>query len=248
MMNYETKRKLRLLGIGEFIDAVEMQEGDPSYMDLPFEDRFQQLVDTVYQDKYDARVAKLIKSAKFRLPQADIHDIFYHEKRSLERRVINELRTCQFVDAHQSVILQGYPSSGKTYLACALGKEACRKNYTTRYIRVSDLLNLAAERSHIPGGKGKLLTKYSNYKVLILDEWLTANDISNEERDFLFELSERRYDTTSTIFCTLCKPEEWVKRLGGGTYAESIAERYRFNSIQVETGRMNMREVFALHN
>lgn len=40
MMNYETKRKLRLLGIGEFIDAVEMQEGDPSYMDLPFEDRF----------------------------------------------------------------------------------------------------------------------------------------------------------------------------------------------------------------
>lgn len=248
MMNNDTNRKLRLLGIGEFIDAIKVQEDDPLYMDMPFEERFQQLVDTVYQDKYNARVTKLIKSAKFRLPQADIHSVFYHEKRPVDRRVINELGTCRFVEMNRSVILQGYPSSGKTYLACAIGKEACRKNYTTRYIRVSDLLNQAAERSLIPGGKEKLLKKYSNYKVLILDEWLTANDISNEERDFLFELSERRYDTTSTIFCTLCKPEEWVKRLGGGTYAESIAERYRFNSIQVETGRMNMREVFALHN
>lgn len=244
-MNAETKRKLRLMNIGEFIDAVEMQSDDPATMDLPFEERFQQLVDTVYQEKYDTRVIKLIKSAKLRLPQADIHDVYYHEKRAVDRRVVNELATCRFVDTHRSVILQGYPSSGKTYLACAIGKEACRKNYTTRYIRVSDLLNLAAERSLIPGGRNKLLTKYSNYKVLILDEWLTANDISTEELNFLFELFERRYDTTSTIFCTLCKPEEWVRNLGGGKYAESIYERYRYNSIQVETGRMNMRELFA---
>ena len=82
--------------------------------------------------------------------------------------------------------------------------------------------------------------------MLILDEWLTGDDMSKEELSFLFELSERRFDCTSTIFCSLSHKEEWVKRLGGGRFAESIAERYRYNTTVVETGQMNMREVFDL--
>lgn len=248
MLNDDTRRKLRQLNIGEFIEAVELQEQDPQTMALPFEQRFQQLTDSVYQQKYDAKVRKLIKSAKFRLPQADIHGVFYHEKRPVDRNVINELGTCRFVEDNRSVILQGYQSSGKTYLACALGKEACRRRYTTRYIRESDLLSEFDEKSLLTGGTKKLLAKYSNFKVLIIDEWLTGDERSKEELAFLFELSERRFDCTSTIFCSLSSKEEWVKRLGGGRYAESIAERYRYNTTVVETGRMNMREVFDLRN
>ena len=62
---------------------------------------------------------------------------------------------------------------------------------------------------------------------------------------FLFELSERRFDKASTIFCTLYKKEEWVPRLGRGTFAESIYERYAaHDSIIVDTGDMNMRAIF----
>ena len=62
---------------------------------------------------------------------------------------------------------------------------------------------------------------------------------------FLFELSERRFDKHSTIFCTLYKKEEWVPRLGRGTFAESIYERYAaHDSIIVDTGDMNMRAIF----
>ena len=246
MLNDETRRKLRQMNIGENIEAIELQEQDPQTMALPFEQRFQQLTDSVDQQKYDTKVRKLIKSAKFRLPQADIHDAFYHEKRSVNRNVINELGACRFVEDNRSVILQEYTSSGKTYLACALGKEACHRHYTTRYIRESDLLSEFDDKSLLPGGAKKLLMKYSNFRVLILDEWLTGDDMSKEELSFLFELSERRFDCTSTIFCSLSHKEEWVKRLGGGRFAESIAERYRYNTTVVETVQMNMREVFDL--
>ena len=62
---------------------------------------------------------------------------------------------------------------------------------------------------------------------------------------FLFELSELRYDSTSTIFCTLYKQEDWLMRLGGGARAESIIERYSHNVIRIEIGDENMRDIFG---
>lgn len=244
MINEETKRKLRLMNIGEFIDVTEAQEQDVQAMALPFDDRFQMMVDSVYQQKYNDKVRGLIKRAHLRLPKADIHDVFYHEKRSLNRGVIEGLATGKYIEECQSIVLQGYTSTGKTFLGCALAKEACRQLYRSMYIRVPDLLNEYADKSLLPGGKEKILRKYSGFKVLVLDEWL-LNDLSKEEIEFLFELSERRYDISSTIFCTLYRTEDWIKRLGSGAYAESIVERYEHNSIRIETGSMNMRDIFS---
>lgn len=55
----------------------------------------------------------------------------------------------------------------------------------------------------------------------------------------------RRFDSTSTIFCTLYKRKDWVKRLRSGTYAESIVERFAHNTIWVETGDVNMRQYLS---
>ena len=244
MINEETRRKLRLMNIGEFIDASEAQEQDVQALALSFDDRFQMMVDSVYQQKYNDRVRGLIKRAHLRLPKADIHDVFYHEKRSLNRGVIEGLATGKYIDECQSIVLQGYTSTGKTFLGCALAKEACRQLHRSMYIRVPDLLTEYADKSLLPGGKEKVLRKYSGFKVLVLDEWL-LNDLSKEEIEFLFELSERRYDISSTIFCTLYRTEDWIKRLGSGAYAESIVERYEHNSIRIETGSMNMRDIFS---
>lgn len=244
MINEETKRKLRLMNIGEFIEASEEQEQDVNALALSFDDRFQMMVDRVYQQKYNDKVHNLIKRAHLRLPKADIHNVFYHEKRTLSRGIIDELATGKYIDENQSIILQGYTSTGKTYLGCALAKEACRQLHRTRYIRVPDMLTEYADKSLLPGGKEKVLRKYSGFKVLVLDEWL-LNDLSKEEIEFLFELSERRYDISSTIFCTLYRTEDWIKRLGSGAYAESIVERYEHNSIRIETGSMNMRDIFS---
>ena len=228
MINEETKRKLRLMNIGEFIEASEEQEQDVNALALSFDDRFQMMVDRVYQQKYNDKVHNLIKRAHLRLPKADIHNVFYHEKRTLSRGVIDELATGKYIDENQSIILQGYTSTGKTYLGCALAKEACRQLHRTRYIRVPDMLTEYADKSLLPGGKEKVLRKYSGFKVLVLDEWLLS-DLSKDEIEFLFELFERRFDISSTIFCTLYRTEDWQKRLGSGAYAESIVERYEHN-------------------
>ena len=240
MLDHETKRKLRLMNVGEFIDAIELQEGDPAAIGLTFDERFRMATDRAYQQKYNADVARLIKNAKLRLPKADVHDVFYHPDRAINRGVINELATCRYIEEHKSVVIQGYTSTGKTYLGCALAKEACRHQYKTKYIRTPDLLSEFNEKSVEIGGKEKVLKKYAAFRVLVLDEWL-IKDLSKAELEFLFELSERRFDCTSNIFCTLYRKVDWVRRLGKGTYAESISERYDHTTITIETGDMNMR-------
>ena len=114
MLNDETRRKLRILNVGEFIEELEIQQQDPQTLALPFDDRFQLLTDGVYQRKYNDKVRRLIKNAKFRLPKADIHDILYIDKRPLNRGIIADLASCRFVDDCRSIVFQGYPSSGKT--------------------------------------------------------------------------------------------------------------------------------------
>lgn len=244
MLNDETKRKLRQMNIGEFIDAIDLQDRDTRTMGLSFDERLQELVDSVYQEKYNNRVQRLVKSAKFRIPTADVRDILYCPGRMLNRNLMNELATCRFVQDYQSIIIQGYSSSGKSYLGCALGKEACRQSYRTKYIRLPDLLVEYDDASVIKDGTKKLLRKYASFRVLIMDEWLIA-DLSADELRFLFELSERRYDTSSTIFCTLYRKEDWLDRLGESALSESIVERYSYNSICLETGEMNMRKFLS---
>jgi DNA replication protein DnaC len=155
-----------------------------------------------------------------------------------------ELGTCEFMEKYKNIVFQGFTGSGKTYLACAIGKQACKQQYRTRYIRIPDLLMEYDEYRLIPTGTQKLLKKYSAYHLLILDEWL-LEETSNDERYFLFELIERRYGAASTIFCTQFRKEDWHGRLGGGTQADAIMDRIVHDAINIDTGTLNMREYYS---
>jgi len=245
MMNDETKRKLRELNLGEIITAIEIQKQDISYTSLPFDDRIQRMVDYLYQEKYNSKVQRLIKLSKFRLNKAAVNDIYYIE-RGIDRQAIQELSTGQFLGTFSNIIFQGFTGSGKTFFACAMGKQACKQGIRTRYIRIPDLLIERDEATLKSQGIVKLLKKYGTYGLLILDEWL-LNDLSEEEQHFLFELMERRHDGTSTIFCTQYRKEGWHARLGGGVHADAIMDRIVHNAVWIETGSMNMREFYSNH-
>lgn len=243
VINEETRRKLREMNFGEAVTGLEMQQKDPATVSLTFDERIQELVDYIYQEKYNGRIQRLIRAAKLRFPQADMQGVIY-DRRGLDRRLLGELAGCQYVGMHQSIILQGFTGSGKTYLACALGKQACLNQIRVRYIRLPDLLMEYGDAAVMAGKQKKLIDHYSRIPLLIIDEWLVS-DISDSELHFLFELMERRSDAASTIFCTQYRKDDWVKRLGEGVQAEAIVDRYAYTAYWIETGSMNMREYCA---
>ena len=243
MIHDETKRKLRELNLSELITAIEEQQSDIHCSVLPFDERMQRLVDYLYQEKYNDKVKRLIRMSKFRLPKADVRDIYY-TGRGLDKTALQELSTCQFIGSSANIILQGFTGSGKTYIACALGKQACKQRIRTFYVRLPKLLMEYDEASLTVKGIEKLLRKYSSYGLLILDEWLMG-DVSEAEQHFIFELVESRHDSSSTVFCTQYRREDWHARLGGGVHADAIMDRIVHNAAWLETGTMNMREFYA---
>ncbi|MDO5399235.1 MAG: ATP-binding protein [bacterium] len=214
MLNNETRRKLLELGLPEMVAAIDIQNGDSNYAGLSFDERIGYITDYVYQEKFNQRVTRLIKQSKFRVA-ADVKSIDYSD-RGFTRDDILRISDCSFINKHTSVIIHGPTGSGKTYLGCAIGKEACKQRIKTRYIRMPDLIMEYDEFANITHGK-----------------------------QFLFELIERRYDNTATIFCTQYPKKDWHSRLGGGIHADSIMDRIVHNSTWIFTGTKNMREATA---
>ena len=140
----------------------------------------------------------------------------------------------------------------KTYMACAFGMEACKQYFNTRYVRLPDLL-IDLEMARSDGTYKKVMAKYANPLVLILDEWLLLKPTEAEQRD-IFELLHRRRKKSSTIFCSQYERSEWYDQLGGDAspLADAIIDRiahdsYVINitSIDPEKDR-SMREVYGL--
>lgn len=242
MITDELRRKLKDLGLDEMLKALEIQSQQPSYESLPFEERLRMLVDYTYQEKYAKRVERQIKQAKLCFPQAEVDDIYY-ENRYLDRQNIQSIASCQFMQNNTNLIVEGLSGTGKSYLACAIGKEACRHGYQTFYIRIPDLLQLYDEAAALSATNVlKLLKKYESFSLLILDEWL-MDELTQQQISVLYELIERRYTDTSMVFCTQYPLEDWPARLGGDAYADSIIDRIIHNSIQLYAGDINMREI-----
>ena len=188
-----------------------------------------------------SKVDGLIRRAGLRYPTADLRRIDLVEERGLDRGVIAQLATCSFIERSHNVVFQGFTGSGKSYLGCALAKQACLHRIRAHYIRMPDL----AEAWHLardkPQGQMKFLRKYAAFTLLVVDEWL-LDPPDESMRSMLLELLERRYDTTSTVFCTQYAKKDWHQRLGGGVHADAIMDRIVHNTIWIDTGNHNMRE------
>ena len=139
-MNTETKRKLNAMLMHDFITAIEAQEANQSmYLPMSFDDRFNAIIDDVYQQRHNEKIQRRIKIAKLRYPEASIANIDF-KSRSLDEGFIKQLGTMRFIDSATNIIIQGFTGSGKTYLSCALAKEACKKDIKTYTIRLPELL------------------------------------------------------------------------------------------------------------
>lgn len=243
MISDESKRKLRELGMDDLVEVLTEQEQNEAYTSLPFSERLDMTVDNFYTRKNAARAKRLLSSAKLRYPAADVATMYY-EGRDLNRNQILELSTCEYFRTNQNIIINGFTGSGKSYVACALGKAACRHLHRTRYYRMPEMMELLNLAGQTGGSISRIVTRLSNYHLLIVDEWLLDTP-SETEQKYLLEIFEKRYDLWPTIFCTQYKISEWHPRLGGGVLADAIMDRIVHNAIVVSSGKYNMREFMA---
>lgn len=252
MTDQATIDKLIEMRLTTMADAFRSQTADPSMKGIPFEDRFGLLVDVEYSSRKNNRLKRLIHNAEFDQPSVSIADIDYTSRRKLNKSMINWLAGCEYITDSRNIFIIGATGSGKSYLTCAFGMEACKRYYNTKYVRLPDLL-LDLKTARENNCYRKTMAKYANPILLILDEWLLIKPTEEEEKD-IFELLHRRRKRSSTIFCSQYQRDGWYEQLGGDAspLADAILDRivhdaYMIDIIPVDPSKdISMREVYGL--
>ena len=252
MTTQSTIDKLIEMRLSSMAEAFIAQRDDPKMKDVSFEDRLGMLVDIEYANRKSNSLKRLIRNAGFDQPEAYIGDIDYTSGRKLNRDLIKRLATCEYITEYRNIFITGATGSGKTYMACALGLEACKRRYTTKYVRLPDLL-MELEEARNNGTYVKVQKKYANPLVLIINEWLLMKPRETEQHDIL-ELLHHRRKKSSTIFCSQYDDAGWYDQLGGDSspLAEAILDRIKYDAYKINIVPINpesyrsMREVYGL--
>ena len=222
--------------------AEYLRQRETPVMDsLGFDERIGMMVDAEWRAREDNRIARLLRGANLRLTNACFADIDYRPNRKLNRESIARLSDFAWVKEHRNLIFTGATGTGKTWLACAFGTEACRMGLKVAFYRVSRLLGEMAAAVEL-GTLGKLLTKLKRNDILILDDWGLAR-LTPREGQFLLEIFEDRYNECATIISAQLPVAKWYDLFEDATCADAALDRIIHNAHRLELHGPSMRAV-----
>jgi DNA replication protein DnaC len=231
MLNDPTYQKLRSLNLPAFAAAWVEQQGRTDLQTLSFDERLGLLVDAEWLARENKRLARYLAEAKLRITGACVEDIDFAARRELDRTQIRQLASCRWIAEHQNVLITGATGTGKTYVACALAQQACRKGHRAVYRRASrlfDELNLA----RADGTYARVIERFARLDVLVVDDWglVPAKDA---ERHDLLEILEERHGSRSTVIASQLPPAQWHHHLADPTVADAILDRLVHNAHRI---------------
>jgi DNA replication protein DnaC len=241
MLNEQTLDKLYLMKLLAMAEGFKEQLQQPSSHDLSFDERFGMLVDRQWIWKENKRLKQLLKEAKLKL-QASVEDIDYKTPRGIEKSVMMNLISCNWIRNHQNLLISGPTGVGKTFLACALAQKACREGFRTLYLRSPQFFyQIALARAD--GSYGTLMKRLSKTHLLVLDD-LALTPLNDTERRDLLEVTEERHGSSSTLITSQLPIENWHDHIGDPTIADAILDRLIHNAhrIQLKGGSMRKKQ------
>ena len=216
----DTLNRLKLHGMAL---ALNEQMTHGAAQALAFEERLALLLDREELERENRRLKRLLQLAQLKIRTATIEDLDYRSRSGLDRSQIASLASCDWIRAHQNVLIHGATGSGKSYLACALAHQACRQGLSALYTRAPRLfeeLNLC----HADGSFRKRLASIAKVNVLIIDDFAIA-PIGARERSDLLELLDDRVGSRACIVTSQLPVSDWHDYIGDPTLADAILDR-----------------------
>ena len=238
MLTHPTLDQLHQLGLSGMAQAFAELEASGEGATLTHADWLSLLVDREVTHRRDKRLATRLRSARLR-HNAVVEDVDYRVHRGLDRALFHKLTAGEWIDAHDNLILCGPTGVGKSWLACALGHQACRDNRSVLYQRVPKLFaDLALARGD--GRYPRIMRSLNGVQLLILDDW-GLEPLDGSARRDLYEILEERYGRRSTILTSQIPIDKWHEIIGNPTYADAILDRLVHNAHRIDLAGDSLR-------
>ena len=242
MLNSEDHQKIKDLRMTVFADKfLELLNDDTNDKLLP-EEVFMQAVNHSLDNRRSQKIDKLIKQARFPLPEASIAELHYAPGRKIDEARMKRYALHQWRADPTNLLIISPSGGGKTYIACAIGIAACHSEHTVYYTRLDDLardLMLARENRQ---DHQHLLERLQHTDLLIIDDFLTVGIDQNIASDLFAVLADREH-RLPTMIVSQTDPSYWVQVLPDRVAGDSIVNRLANNTRWLLLGDTDMRKL-----
>ena len=231
--------KLQILRFFGMLSAFEEQMKMPDIEKLSFDERFGLLIDREMIDRQNRRFKTRLRKAKLR-QNACLEDIDFRHPRGLDKSLMLQLASGQWIKETNNLLIIGPTGVGKTYLACALAHKACQLDYSALYFRLPRLLQ-QLDIAKGDGRYGKLLKSFAKTNLLVIDDWGLKKLIKEQSHDLL-EIFEDRHRLRSTLITSQLPVDHWHEIIGNPTLADAILDRLVHNAYRINLKGESMRK------
>lgn len=243
MSHINTPHRLIDLGLHGMARSYENQLHQPQLQQETFEVRLGLMLDAEYSSREARKIERLMRLARLRESQATLEDVDYKVSRGLDRSVVMNLAQCEWLRRRQNLLLTGATGTGKTWLACAFGNQACRQGFMT-YYRTATQLFEDILLSHADNTLPKLRRQLVRTQLLIIDD-LGIGGISAQLGPMLLEIIDQQSRNGSLLITSQYPQEKWYELFADPTIADAILDRIIHKSHIVQLKGESMRKVRA---
>lgn len=232
-------KEMRLLGMYRSFESMLQSSGQQN---LTTDEVVAMLVEAEWMDRINRRINRYLKAARFRYP-ATLEEVDYQASRNLDKNQLLRLSDCSFLDRKEAILITGPTRVGKSYLASALGHQACMQGYRVLYFNTNKFFT-KLNRLKADATYDKEIRRIARHDLLILDDF-GLKPLDQNSRYALLEIIEDRHNYKSTIFTSQLPLNQWHEVIGDQTVADAILDRIAHNAHRIDLNGESMRKKHA---
>jgi DNA replication protein DnaC len=197
------------------------------------------LVESEWDDRNNRRIERHQRNARFRY-KANLEQLHFDISRNLDKNLVMRLAECSFINRHENVLVTGSTGIGKSYIASALGNQACTLGFRVLYTNSSKLFS-KLKMAKADGSYLKEIARIEKQDLLILDDF-GLQPFDNYSRAALMEIIEDRHGKRSTIIASQLPVPQWHDIIGEETVADAILDRIVHDAHRIDLKGESLRK------
>jgi len=222
-MNATTLEKMRKMKFFGMFRAFKTSLESGKQEDYTADEMIANLIEAEWDDRQNRNIERRLTNARFRY-KAALEELHYHTDRNIDKNLIMRFAECHFIDKHENILITGSTGIGKSYIASALGHQACSLGYKVVYHNTAKLFGKLKMAKADGSSYIKEVAKIERQNLLILDDF-GIQPLDGPSRATLMEIIEDRHGKSSTIITSQVPVNKWHDIIGEKTVADAILDR-----------------------